>query len=125
MMVFAGELRVELSRIRRDLHQYPQLFYDVFRTSKLVADLLESWGIEVRRRNVGRHFGMGVVGTLHAGSAINVIAAHSELTGTFRAYRKDIVATITEGLRRLAASIADQVGGSYKLELREGDGCGQ
>ncbi|WP_235201786.1 M20/M25/M40 family metallo-hydrolase [Paenibacillus sp. FSL H8-457] len=30
------------------------------------------------------------------------------------------MATITEGLRRLAASIADQAGGSYKLELREG-----
>lgn len=305
MMDFAGELHEELSRIRRDLHQHPELLYDVFRTSKLVADLLESWGIEVRR-NVGRHFGMGVVGTLHgtagsgptlllradmdalpiqeenevsyrskhegvmhacghdahtamllgaartlahyrhrvrgtirfvfqpaeegalpspldgrllsggrdmiedgvlehvdqcyalhvmpelpvgsfgvhtryamaasshfrvhfhgtpghhssphlatdalqmaaryvtevnslmanrvdpsepavlafgtlqAGTAINVIAAHSELTGTFRAFRKDTVAAITEGLRRLAASIADQAGGSYKLELREG-----
>ena len=64
MMDFAGELHEELSRIRRDLHQHPELLYDVFRTSKLVADLLESWEIEVRR-NVGRHFGMGVVGTLH------------------------------------------------------------
>ncbi|WP_341283125.1 hypothetical protein MHI43_15835 [Paenibacillus sp. FSL H8-0457] len=64
MMVFAGELREDLSRIRRDLHQYPELLHDVFLTSKLDADLLESWGIEVRR-NVGRHFGMGVVGTLH------------------------------------------------------------
>ncbi|MBP1895967.1 MULTISPECIES: M20/M25/M40 family metallo-hydrolase [Paenibacillus] len=44
MMVFAGELREELSRIRRDLHQYPELVYDVFRTSKLVADLLECGG---------------------------------------------------------------------------------
>ncbi|WP_258394678.1 M20 family metallopeptidase [Paenibacillus sp. MDMC362] len=64
MMDFAGELHEELSGIRRDLHQHPELLYDVFRTSKLVTDLLESWGIEVRR-NVGRHFGMGVVGTLH------------------------------------------------------------
>ncbi|WP_258394677.1 M20/M25/M40 family metallo-hydrolase [Paenibacillus sp. MDMC362] len=59
-------------------------------------------------------------GTLQAGTAINVIAAHSELAGTFRAFRKDIVGAITEGLRRLAASIADQAGGSYQLELREG-----
>ncbi|WP_237566313.1 M20/M25/M40 family metallo-hydrolase [Paenibacillus sp. EZ-K15] len=58
-------------------------------------------------------------GTLQAGSAINAIAAQSELAGTFRAFQKDIVAVITEGLRRLAASIADQAGGSYKLELRE------
>lgn len=71
---------------------------------------------------MGKHFGMGVVGTLHgtAGSAINVIAAQSELAGTFRTFQKDTVAVITEGLRRLAASIADQAGGSYKLELREG-----
>ena len=50
-------------------------------------------------------------GTLQAGTAINVIAAHSELAGTFRAFRKDTVAAITEGLRRLVASIADQAGG--------------
>ncbi|WP_339270881.1 hypothetical protein NYE54_06350 [Paenibacillus sp. FSL K6-1330] len=58
MTEFAGELRGELSRIRRDLHQHPELLYDVSRTSKLLADLMESWGIEVRRK-VGKHFGMG------------------------------------------------------------------
>ena len=305
LMEFAGGLREELVRIRRDLHRHPELLYDVVRTSGIVAGLLESWGIEVRR-GVGKHFGMGVVGTLHgtggsgptlllradmdalpiqeendaeyrsihegvmhacghdahtamllgaartlaahrhrirgtirfvfqpaeegalrspldgrllsggrdmiedgvldgvdqcfalhvmpelpvgtlgvhpreamaasshftvrfqgasghhsaphqavdalqmaarfvtevnglmanrvnpaeaavlafgtlhAGSAVNVIAADSELRGTFRAFRKETVAAITEGLRRLAATIAEAAGGSYAMELREG-----
>lgn len=59
-------------------------------------------------------------GTLQAGTAINVIAAHSELTGTFRAFAKETVAAITDGLRRIAASIADAAGGSFEMELREG-----
>ncbi|MEC0369358.1 M20 metallopeptidase family protein [Paenibacillus chibensis] len=59
-------------------------------------------------------------GTLQAGAAINVIAAHSELTGTFRAFAKETVDAITDGLRRMAASIADAAGGSFEMELREG-----
>lgn len=59
-------------------------------------------------------------GTLQAGAAINVIAARSELTGTFRAFAKETVAAITDGLRRMAASIADAAGGSFEMELREG-----
>lgn len=60
--------------IRRDLHAHPELLYDVFRTSEKVARLLEEWGITVRR-NVGNHFGMGVMGTLHgmAGSGPTVL----------------------------------------------------
>ncbi|MGG4346236.1 hypothetical protein [Paenibacillus lautus] len=45
MMEFAGELRGELFRIRRNLHQQPELLYDVSRTSKLVADLLRRQAI--------------------------------------------------------------------------------
>ncbi|MWV44520.1 amidohydrolase [Paenibacillus sp. HJL G12] len=59
-------------------------------------------------------------GTLQAGTAINVIAAHSELTGTFRAFAKETVAAITDGLRRIGTSIADVAGGSIEMELREG-----
>ncbi|OKP97277.1 M20 family metallopeptidase [Paenibacillus sp. P46E] len=67
MMSFIGLLEPEMIAIRRDFHRHPELLYDVIRTSGKVAELLESWGIDVRR-NVGKHFGMGVVGTLH-GSA--------------------------------------------------------
>ncbi|GIP29586.1 amidohydrolase [Paenibacillus sp. J23TS9] len=63
IMAYAGSLQEELIEIRRDLHQHPELLYGVARTAGIAAGLLESWGIEVRR-NVGPHFGMGVVGTL-------------------------------------------------------------
>lgn len=63
MMGYAGQLMEKVTAIRRDLHAHPELLYDVIRTSGIVAGLLEEWGITVQR-NVGRHFGMGVVGTL-------------------------------------------------------------
>lgn len=58
MMHYAGQLQDEMIEYRRDLHAHPELLYDVVRTSNKVADLLEEWGIKVRR-NVGKHFGMG------------------------------------------------------------------
>lgn len=63
MMSYAGQLKEKVTAIRRDLHAHPELLYDVTRTSGIVAGLLEEWGLTVQR-NVGRHFGMGVVGTL-------------------------------------------------------------
>ena len=45
---------------RRDIHQYPELAFNEHRTSKLVAERLESFGIEVQT-GVGK---TGVVGTL-------------------------------------------------------------
>lgn len=68
-MEYVGQLHEEMVSIRRDLHRHPELLYDVVRTSHKVAGLLEEWGLQVRR-NVGKHFGMGVVATLH-GSAGN------------------------------------------------------
>ncbi|MFA7668985.1 MAG: amidohydrolase, partial [Burkholderiaceae bacterium] len=45
----------EIARIRRDIHQHPELAYEEVRTADLVAGLLESWGIPVTR-------GLGVTG---------------------------------------------------------------
>lgn len=50
----------EIARIRRDIHQHPELAYEEVRTAELVAKQLESWGIPVVR-NVGV---TGVVGTI-------------------------------------------------------------
>lgn len=49
--------------LRREFHRQPELLYDVERTSERVAELLEQYGLEVQR-NVGNHFGKGVIGEL-------------------------------------------------------------
>jgi hippurate hydrolase len=50
----------ELVAIRRDLHAHPEIGFEEVRTSGIVAQKLEAWGIEVHR-GIG---GTGVVGVL-------------------------------------------------------------
>lgn len=50
----------EFIAIRRDIHAHPELAFQEMRTSKLIADLLTQWGIEVHT-GVGK---TGVVGVL-------------------------------------------------------------
>ncbi len=50
----------ELTAIRRDLHAHPEIGFEEKRTSGIVADKLQQWGIEVHR-GLG---GTGVVGIL-------------------------------------------------------------
>ncbi|MEN9475760.1 MAG: hypothetical protein RIS48_2482 [Pseudomonadota bacterium] len=54
----------EFTALRRDIHQHPELGYQEFRTSELVAERLASWGYQVTR-GLG---GTGVVGQLVRGS---------------------------------------------------------
>lgn len=53
----------EMIAIRRDLHTYPEIGFEEFRTSALVAERLGAWGLEVHRE-IGR---TGVVGLLRNG----------------------------------------------------------
>ncbi|MYZ53264.1 M20 aminoacylase family protein [Malikia spinosa] len=53
----------EFTALRRDIHQHPELGYQEFRTSELVAERLASWGYAVTR-GLG---GTGVVGQLVRG----------------------------------------------------------
>jgi hippurate hydrolase len=55
----------ELTAIRRDLHENPELGFEEIRTAGIVAAKLDSWGIEVTR-HVG---GTGVVGTIRGKTA--------------------------------------------------------
>ncbi len=50
----------ELTAIRRDIHQYPEIGFEEVRTSGIVAEKLASYGIEVHR-GIGK---TGVVGVL-------------------------------------------------------------
>lgn len=60
----AQALTGDLVRLRRDLHQHPELGFQEVRTANVVANRLEALGITVKT-GVGR---TGVVGTLSAGA---------------------------------------------------------
>ncbi|MBZ5763412.1 amidohydrolase [Rhizobium sp. VS19-DR104.2] len=50
----------ELTAIRRDLHQHPEIGFEEVRTSGIVAEQLESYGIEVHR-GIGKTGVVGIV----------------------------------------------------------------
>lgn len=54
------QLKDEVIQLRRTFHMYPEIEFDLYRTSQIVADYLESLGLEVKR-NVAK---TGVVGLL-------------------------------------------------------------
>ena len=60
----------EFVALRRDIHRHPELGYQEFRTSDLVAQCLTQWGYEVER-GLG---GTGVVGQLRRGRAASAWA---------------------------------------------------
>ncbi len=67
--------RDELTKTRRDLHKHPEIAFEEDRTSGIVAEKLESFGIEVHRGLAKT----GVVGTLQAGTANQAIALRADM----------------------------------------------
>jgi hippurate hydrolase len=62
-------------RLRRDIHAHPELGFEEHRTSKLVAQLLGEWGIEVHTGIAGT----GVVGVLKCGAGRRSIGLRADL----------------------------------------------
>jgi len=69
------EYHDELTAIRRDLHQHPELGFEEHRTSDLVAAKLAEWGIDVHR-GLG---GTGVVGVLRRGNGRASIGLRADM----------------------------------------------
>lgn len=61
MLDKAQKLSDEIIRLRRDIHQHPELGFEEFRTSALVADTLAEIGIE-HKTGIGRTGVMGQIG---------------------------------------------------------------
>ena len=61
--------------IRRDIHAHPELAYEEHRTAALVADHLESLGIETHR-GIG---GTGVVGVVRGGRGLRAIGLRADM----------------------------------------------
>ncbi|EYC52635.1 amidohydrolase [Hylemonella gracilis str. Niagara R] len=64
-----------IAGIRRDIHAHPELSYEEFRTSDLVAAKLTEWGIPVHR-GLG---GTGVVGTVRNGNSTKAIGLRADM----------------------------------------------
>ncbi|MDQ2137940.1 M20 aminoacylase family protein [Alcaligenaceae bacterium B3P038] len=66
----------ELTAIRRDLHAHPELSYEEFRTSDVVAAKLTEWGIDVHR-GMG---GTGVVGVIRGkGNSTRAVGLRADM----------------------------------------------
>jgi len=61
--------------LRRDIHQHPEIGFQEFRTSDLVAERLKQWGYEVTR-GLG---GTGVVGQLKRGSGARKLGLRADM----------------------------------------------
>ncbi|TWO67833.1 amidohydrolase [Caenimonas sedimenti] len=61
--------------LRRDIHMHPELGFEEHRTSKIVADRLREWGIEVHTGIAGT----GVVGVLKCGNGPRTIGLRADL----------------------------------------------
>ena len=65
----------EMREIRHTIHAYPELAYEEFKTSDLVAERLTAWGYTVTR-GVG---GTGVVATLRAGTSARSVGVRADM----------------------------------------------
>ena len=65
----------DYATLRRDLHQHPEIGFQEFRTSDLVAERLERWGYAVTR-GLG---GTGVVGQLKCGTGTRRLGLRADM----------------------------------------------
>lgn len=71
----AEKWKDEAIRLRRQLHQHPELGHQEFETARTVAEFLQGAGLEVRT-GVG---GTGVVGLLHGSRPGKVLALRADM----------------------------------------------
>jgi amidohydrolase len=71
----AQSYHAELTEIRRDIHANPELGLETHRTADVVAELLQSWGIEVHRMVDGA----GVVGVLRSGNGPKSVGLRADM----------------------------------------------
>ena len=70
-----AEFAADMTEWRQDFHAHPEPGFKEFRTSDVVAEKLQSWGIEVTRGIAGT----GLVGTLRAGTSSRSIGIRADM----------------------------------------------
>ncbi len=64
--------------------------------------------------------GVVTFGTINSGYRYNIIAAHSEMTGTVRTFSEGVRKTIRDGLENLLSRICEAYGATYEFHYEEG-----
>ncbi len=64
--------------------------------------------------------GVVTFGTINSGYRYNIIAAHSEMTGTVRTFSEAVRKTIKENLEKLLSRICEAYGATYEFNYEEG-----
>jgi amidohydrolase len=75
MLAAMAKLAQEMRAIRHDIHCHPELGFNEWRTSALVAERLRAWGIQVHER-IGK---TGLVGVLTAGTSDRAIGLRADM----------------------------------------------
>jgi amidohydrolase len=75
MLAAMAELAEEMRATRHDIHSHPELGFNEWRTSALVAERLRAWGIPVHER-IGK---TGLVGVLTAGTSDRAIGLRADM----------------------------------------------
>lgn len=132
--VLAEDMRDELVNRRRDFHMYPELGFEEFRTSGIVADELRALGLEVQT-GVGR---TGVVGILEGqqdGPTVlvradmdalpiqerNTVDYISRVAGKMHACGHDAHMTIALAVAKILSGLRSQMRGRVKFVFQPGE----
>lgn len=73
--ILLPELHEKIASVRRDIHAHPELAFNEHRTADVVADYLETLGLEVHRGLAGT----GVVAKISAGSSTRAIGLRADM----------------------------------------------
>ena len=124
----AEELAAELTRLRRDFHQHPELSHEERRTAMVSAAYLADLGLEVQEGIAGQ----GVAATLQGARPGGVVAFRADMDalpigekvdvpwrcrveGVMHACGHDFHLSLALGAARLLASCKDRLAGNYRF----------
>lgn len=125
----AEEIKDEIISIRRQIHMNPELGYEEFETSKLVAQKLEEFGIEITT-GVAKTGVIGLIkGEASKGTTIgiradmdalplqeeNEIPYKSKVDGKMHACGHDAHTAILLGVGKILSQMKDKIKGNVKL----------
>ena len=132
----AHEIRQEVIDFRRDLHMYPEVSMEEFRTSEQVAAMLDKLGIPNRRIDP-----VGVVGEIKGGKPGKCVALRADMDalqiteiadcafksrneGKMHACGHDAHTAMLMGAAMLLNDMKDQIAGSVRLLFQPGEEVG-